>query len=255
MRKIEKDLTDIPESLLVDNTKTTHKHRKNLIANGRYIDNSTYNSGYKKHDIKEKLNSLYHHKCAYCEDHAEQTHVDHYRPKKDYYWLAYSWDNLICSCPTCNQFKTNDFAIKGEKATPPKTTDDLSDINIWSSQNYDRQETPMLLNPERDNLNDVFVFDMEGHIKGNNNPRADYTIKTCHLDRTFLVDSRRKIVDDFRNKVRAEFLKAETKEIKELKLSFLVEDFLNSTMDDYQTFTAFRKAAIDWLDDIIKDIQ
>lgn len=255
MRRIEKDLTDIPESLVVDNTKTTHKHRKNLIVNGRYIDNSTYNSWYKTNDIKEKLNSLYHHKCAYCEDHAEQTHVDHYRPKKKYYWLAYSWDNLICSCPTCNQYKTNDFAIKGKKVSPPRVTDDLSDINIWSSQKYDRQEKPMLLNPERDNLNDVFLFDMEGHIRSNNNSRADYTIETCHLDRKELVDERRKIVDNFRKAIVAEMSCLSTEDEFICVVEVLTRDFLRNSEDITNTFTAYRKAAVEWLGDIINEIK
>lgn len=254
MRKIEKDLTDIPESLVVDKTRTTHKHRKELIVKGRYIDNSTYNSCYKTSDVKDKLNSLYHHKCAYCENHAEQTHVDHYRPKKKYYWLAYSWDNLICSCPTCNQFKTNDFAIKGKKVYPPKATDDLSEINIWSSQKYDRQEKPMLLNPERDNLNDVFLFDKEGHIRGNNNSRADYTIATCHLDREELVDLRRKIVEDYRKAIEAELLNASTVEQQKSAIEVLTRDFYRKAIDTTNTFYAYRNAALGWLDDIVKGL-
>ena len=252
MRKIEKDLTDIPKSLVVAKN-TTHERRKELIAKGEYIDIPRFKSRYKTRDIKDKLNSLYHHKCAYCEDHAEQTHVDHYRPKKDYYWLAYSWDNLICSCPTCNQFKTNDFAIKGKRATPPKTTDDLSDINIWSSQKYDRQERPKLLNPERDNLNDVFIFDIEGHIRGNHNPRADYTIETCHLDRRDLVDGRRKIVDDFRDAIKADFLYASTEAEYKCSIEVLTRDFQRKAENKTNTFYAYRNAALDWLNDIVKE--
>jgi uncharacterized protein (TIGR02646 family) len=253
MRKIEKDLTDIPKSLVVAKN-TTHDRRKELIAKGEYIDISRFNSRYKTRDIKDKLNSLYHHKCAYCEDHAEQTHVDHYRPKQIYYWLAYSWDNLICSCPTCNQFKTNDFAINGKKAVPPKTTDDLSDINTWSSQKYDRQEKPMLLNPERDVLNNVFLFDMEGHIKGNDNSRADYTIKTCHLDRDELVDERRKIVDDYRKAVEAELLNASTADEQRRSIEVLTRDFQRKAKDRTNTFYAYRNVALGWLDDIVKEI-
>lgn len=255
MRRIEKYLLDIPGTLVVADKKTTHNRRKELIAKGAYIDEPKYNSRYKTSDIKDKLNSIYHHKCAYCEDHAEQTHVDHYRPKKDYYWLAYSWDNLICSCPTCNQFKTNDFAIKGKKATPPKITDDLSDINIWSSQKYDRQEKPMLLNPERDNLNDVFLFDMEGHIRSNNNSRADYTIEICHLDRKELVDERRKIVDDFRKAIVAEMSCLSTEDEFICAVEVLTRDFLRNSEDITNTFTAYRKAAVEWLGDIINEIK
>lgn len=254
MRKIEKDLTDIPKSLVVAEKHLTHKRRKELIAKGAYIDDAKYNSRYKTSDVKEKLNSLYHHKCAFCEDHAEQTHVDHYRPKTDYYWLAYSWDNLICSCPTCNQFKTNDFAIKGKKAVPPKTTDDLSNVNILSSQEYDREEKPMLLNPERDVLNDAFLFDMEGHIKGNNNPRADYTIETCHLDRKDLVDARRKLIDDYRKTIKAELFNASTSDEQRKAIEVLTRDFQRKASDITNTFYAYRNAALGWLDNIVKSV-
>lgn len=254
MREIDKDLADIPALLVVSEDQLTHQRRKELIRQGEYIDKPEYNSRYKTDDIKEKLDALYHHKCAYCENIVEQGHVEHYRPKQQYYWLAYSWDNLMYSCPTCNQFKGTNFEIIGKKAVPPGEADDLSEINQLSSQKYDQQEKPMLLNPERDNLKGVFLFDMGGHIKGNNNHRADYTINTCHLNRDFLVDSRRKVIDDFRNKLRAEFLNAESKELKAIRLIFLVEDFVNSTKDETQAFTAFRKAAIDWLDDIVKDV-
>lgn len=256
MRKIDKNLVDIPKSLdpKADEGKLTHNRRKELIEKGEYIDTKSYNSRYKTHDIKDKLNNLYHHKCAYCEDHAEQTHVDHYRPKKDYYWLAYSWDNLICSCPTCNQFKTNEFKILGKKLVSPKTTDDLSNINILSSQEYDRQEKPMLLNPERDVLEDVFLFDMEGHIKGNKNLRADYTIETCHLDRKELVDARRKLVDDYRNAVEAELINAATIGEQRNAIEVLTRDFQRKANDITNTFIAYRNAALEWLDEIVKGV-
>ena len=253
MRKIEKDLSDIPKSLVVAEKNKTHIRRKELIVKGAYVDESIYNSRYKTSDIKDKLNNLYYHKCAYCENHAEQTQVDHYRPKKDYYWLAYSWDNLICSCPTCNQFKTNDFLIKGKKATPPKATDDLSEINIWSSQKYDEQEKPMLLNPERDNLINAFIFDTGGHIRGNN-ARADYTIETCHLDRKELVDSRRKIVDDYRKAIEAELLTTSTVDELRCVIEVLTRDFLRKAKDKTNTFVAFREAALMWLSDIVKGL-
>lgn len=254
MRKIEKDLADIPQSLVVAEGQLTHTRRKDLIKIGVYIDSEAYNSRYKLPDIKEKLENLYHHKCAYCENKVEQGHVEHYRPKKLYPWLAYSWDNLIYGCPKCNQFKGINFDIVGKRVAPPKITDDLTDINTWSSQRYDQLEKPKFLNPERDDLKDVFLFDMQGHIKGNNNPRADYTIKKCHLDRDFLVDERRKIINDFRNLVNAEYLKSNTIVAQKERLSVLVESFVDSAMDETNTFTAYRKAAVAWIDDIINDI-
>ena len=254
MRKISKDLKDIPESLVVADDSTTHQRRKELIVKGGFLDEPRYNSRYKTSDIQAKLKSLYHNKCAYCENVVEQGHVEHYRPKNDYYWLAFSWDNLLLGCPSCNQFKGTQFEISGKKVDPPKDTDDLSDINIWSSKQYDSLEQPKLLNPERDDLKDVFVFDRDGHIYENGNVRADYTINTCHLDRKFLVDERRKIIEEFGNDVKAEYFDATTKEEQKDRISTLVRSFVRKSMDETLTFTAYRKAAIDWLDVIVKDI-
>lgn len=253
MRKIDKDLTEIPAKLVVSDKQLTHQRRIELISKGAYIYESKYESRYKTPDIKEKLNNIYLHKCAYCENYSEQTHVDHYRPKKDYYWLAYSWDNLICSCPMCNQFKKNEFAIKGKRVSPPNATDDLSNINLWSSQKYDLQEKPLLLNPERDVLEDMFSFDKNGNIFGKNE-RAKYTIKICHLNRPSLVDARRSIIDALRNKVRAVLLGTENKEQKKMRIRFLVEDFVDSALDNSNIFTAFRKSAVKCLGDIVKEI-
>lgn len=254
MRKINKDLTDIPDSLEVNDHNLTHRRRKELIEKGAYIDEKVYNDRYKTDDIKNKLNSLYHQKCAYCEYKVEQGHVEHYRPKNRYYWLAYSWDNLMYGCPTCNQFKGTTFDIIGKNVLPPKVSDDLSEINTWSSKRYDQQEKPMLLNPERDDLKDVFIFDMQGHIKGNNDPRADYTIEKCHLDRDFLVDERRKIINDFRNLLNAEYLKHNSKDAQKEMLSVLVRSFVERAKDETNTFTAYRKAAVAWIDDIVKEM-
>ena len=144
--------------------------------------------------------------------------------------------------------------LKGKKVTPPKITDQLSDINICSSKKYDSLEKPMLLNPERDVLTKVFLFDIEGHVKGNNNPRADYTIKTCHLDRSDLVDGRRKIVDDYRKAIEAEFFHASTIDERKHAIEVLTRDFLRKSKDITNTFTAYRNAAIDWLEDIVKEV-
>lgn len=255
MRKIEKDLNDIPQTLVVSDEELTHERRKKLIEKGAYIDSDAYNSRYKMPDIKKKLEYLYHHKCAYCEKKVEQGHVEHYRPKNLYHWLAYSWDNLLYGCSTCNQYKGIHFDIAGKRANPPKITDDLTEINSWSSQRYDQLEKPMLLNPERDDLKNVFLFDMQGYIKGNNNPRADYTIEKCHLNRDFLVDERRKIIDDFKKELNAEYMKAVTKEKQKILIFHMVNHFLDMAQDETNTYTAYRKAAVEWIGDIIDEIK
>lgn len=94
MIKIEKDLNDIPDSLIPDfpenfpegkiptESKTTHRRRMELIEGGEYRNEDSYNDRYKCNDIKKKLSSIYYSKCAYCEQRVEQFHIEHYRPKK-----------------------------------------------------------------------------------------------------------------------------------------------------------------------------
>jgi hypothetical protein len=41
-----------------------------------------------------------------------QIHPDHY------WWLAYSWDNLVFSCQACNRAKRNRFPVIGQRLEP-----------------------------------------------------------------------------------------------------------------------------------------
>ena len=147
MIPIHKDLKKIPESLKVDGAsilhdpaKTTHTRRNELIASGDYPpsgqQSALYDSRYKYQDVKDALRSLYHGKCAYCETYDPSPHVEHYRPKRGgYYWLAYSWDNLIVSCSQCNTKKGNKFPIMGQKASFNGTAEDIAQINTLSDDN------------------------------------------------------------------------------------------------------------------------
>jgi len=80
---------------------------------------------YKDQDVKDRLNELFHGKCAYCESsYAETAPVDiePFRPKgavlnnqgdlikPGYYWLASEWDNLLPSCIDCNRGRTHEHA-------------------------------------------------------------------------------------------------------------------------------------------------
>ena len=102
MIKIHKDLRKVPPSL---NSQKTQEKRKELIDKGKYINTSAYNDRYKQEDIKNELKRLYNSKCGFCEkDVTDHTpHVEHYRPKAKYWWLAYSWDNLLLACEECNR--------------------------------------------------------------------------------------------------------------------------------------------------------
>ena len=61
--------------------------------------------GYGDDGVKEALFQGQHRKCAYCEKPEEQSKyrpAEHYRPKSVYWWLAWTWENLLFACTDCN---------------------------------------------------------------------------------------------------------------------------------------------------------
>jgi hypothetical protein len=63
-------------------------------------------------------------KCAYCEgkaSHVAHGDVEHFRPKDEYWWLAYCFDNYLYSCQRCNQeFKGANFPRLGPRVPEPQ---------------------------------------------------------------------------------------------------------------------------------------
>jgi Pyruvate/2-oxoacid:ferredoxin oxidoreductase delta subunit len=62
-------------------------------------------------------------KCAYCESPtAVVAHgdIEHFRPKSEYWWLAYTYHNYCFCCQICNQsYKSDNFPIFGTKWPQP----------------------------------------------------------------------------------------------------------------------------------------
>lgn len=280
MRKINKDFTDIPESLkpaTVDffpdevypaKCQTTHNKRVDVIAMGRYpSDSSGHDARYKADDIKQKLAEIYHNKCAFCEQKIEQFSVEHYRPKKKkdrgdgqhhdgYYWLAFSWDNLLLACPKCNTPKSTHFDIGGNRATFSNTDDEIKNINSLSSI-YDVQEQPQFVNPEKEEPEGNISFCKNGNISSTDD-RYIYTIKRCDLNREYLCDSRRVILNDFEQKVRSVFVDCMSNKIALMtNLERLMKEFIADSNNVKKEYIAFRRYAIknNWLNDIAKTMR
>lgn len=256
MRKLPpKKTTDVPISLALPNTlpndmdgrvkrkaKTTHERREELIQEQRYIYHENYDSRYKEDDTKKALDDHYKSKCAFCEEKAERLDVEHYRPKSVYYWLAYSWDNLLLACPTCNQdHKGIQFDIDGKRAK--YRASDLPEIHNLC-QKYNKTEKPQLLHPEYDNFEDIWIFDCEGIISSND-IRGAYTIKTCGLDRKWLNDARVEILNDFVEELKDYIIKFENEPEKlELSLNIIYERFAKEAENESKQFLAFRDYAL-----------
>lgn len=75
--------------------KTTDARRKEVIRKRKFIDEKVFRDRYKQSDVKTALKDLYERKCCYCERRKESFDIEHYRPTSIYYWLSYSWDNLL----------------------------------------------------------------------------------------------------------------------------------------------------------------
>lgn len=150
-------------------------------------------------------------KCGFCEVKITEStgDVEHYRPKnavwtvrnpgreredlvnvrgrtynKDfgsgYWWLTYSWDNYLVSCPTCNQkWKNAVFPIAQARSGRPVVGDESS-------------ETPLLLDPfGTESPSNHLTFGEFGQVEAYQNSVIGMkTIESCGLDRESLRSDR-----------------------------------------------------------------
>lgn len=85
---------------------------------------------WKKAKLRLRTDSF--NKCAYCESStAVVAHgdVEHFRPKSEYWWLAYSIDNFTFACQICNQsYKGSNFPRQFDLVQPdlPTNGDDAA---------------------------------------------------------------------------------------------------------------------------------
>ena len=212
MIKINKP-KDIP-SFLTDNKAQT-EFDKNISEKDYKGKNDIYQK------IKSELKEIYHKKCAYCETDISASayfHIEHYRPKKQYYWLAYSWDNLLLSCPKCNLNKGEKFEINNDKIKYKGQS--LSNLHD-KTHDFDKIEDPLLINPEQiseNELKEQFTFNTDASIFPKKE-RMKYTVDTCELNRDELKNKRLKIINNLnyrfvRHKDKKETLKIIKSELK-----------------------------------------
>lgn len=89
------NLTDIQKTHLLDHTKIS-------------------SSIYRHINVIDRLTELYYDKCYICEcDVSNAFEVEHYKPKKEFPELGYTWGNLHKSCRPCNLAKeANNYKLK-----------------------------------------------------------------------------------------------------------------------------------------------
>ena len=168
------------------------RHQQNFINGTRKFSFNTALYGHES--VKHALVVAQHSKCCFCESKIGfDGDVEHFRPKAGYcqaegepllkpgyYWLAYDWDNLLLSCPACNQrFKKNYFPLV-DPATRAKThSDDIA------------SEVPLFINPAERDPEEFISFRKEIPYPINDNPFGKATISALGLDREILNERRR----------------------------------------------------------------
>jgi uncharacterized protein (TIGR02646 family) len=125
--------------------------------------------------IKEDLKQLYNNKCGYCEVELTDKHlenqftVEHYRPKKMYYWLGAEWTNLFPACKQCNsKLKKDTFPLFSErkrfKQNPFDENEQLISDYCKADSEHLKAEQPLYFHPEIDNFEDFFDVSAEGKV-------------------------------------------------------------------------------------------
>lgn len=156
------------------------------------------NDWYGHSEIRTALETLFHHKCAYCEGSVkghEVLHIEHYRPQSIYPALAYDWDNLLVACGVCNRspYKEDRFPLGPEAQQAEPNRDDPS---VWN-----QVEEALLIQPCLDDPAEYFVWHFEYDAKTeewtatqlakDGNLRGLQTIAVCGLARVQLIENYR----------------------------------------------------------------
>ena len=136
--------------------------------------------------VKKELLDRQNQKCCFCEvkfagDYGD---VEHFRPKgcvidiktkqkqyPGYYWLAYDWDNLfVCKEILNRSFKRNYFPLSDDSSRAKSHHDNIAD------------ETPLLIDPAKDDPRDHIRFHEDEAIAHRNSIKGRITIDLINLN-------------------------------------------------------------------------
>ena len=234
----------VPDPL---NSLDTIAYRNELIGQGRWKTDKIYTKPYKNSPVRTALMLFSSKKCSFCEQRLNiatgNTHQEddfsreHFRPKSKYWWLAYSWDNLLPVCRACNGVKDHDFDITGTFRSYLAT--DLVNIHNLAAT-YNAVEQPNYIHPEWDDPETVLTFSANGSINSTDS-RAKNTIKAYDLNRTELQRLRKQIYDNFKTEHDLILLSGKTDAEKKADI---VTKFRAFTIEAYKTgnpFLGFRR--------------
>jgi len=240
-----------PPSELVDNTRQV-AFSKDIKAQ-KYVDeNSLYKCKYMlngddKYPVRDKLKKMYRNKCAYCETKFTRSYIniEHYRPKSKYYFLAYSWSNLLPICQVCNTTKSNHFELSDENLRLKYNNETLQEVQ-YKTEHYNLAEKPLFIHPDIDDYENLFYFNTKGKMlintKHRDKKRIEYTIQRSKLNEQDLLNRRGEVFEEFENmKNRLLFL---FPSVKVESFEQRAEEEINIFFKDTKEFLAVRKQII-----------
>ena len=189
-------------------------------------------SAYKLESVRAALMDTFKGKCAYCESiigHISPEDIEHFRPKgkvqrndgseKDsgYWWLAARWENLLTSCIMCN--RPNKVAIVGvdgnHRIGKGILFPLLDEEGRAENEGEEATETPLLINPcdedPEEHLGCIVESEIDDRLglvqptndnQGDPDAKGEKSIEIYGLNRSILVDERKKLLLEIKLKIK-----------------------------------------------------
>lgn len=109
-----------------------------------------------------------------------------------------------------------------------------------------------MVNTETTDPNNKIYFDKTGGVFSDDD-RFAYTIRVCKINRNYLNDRRKKVLDDFRKGLEEELIMHSSLEQKNAAIATLTRKFLSECNDRDNEFLAFRTyIKAHWLREVIQ---
>lgn len=180
-------ITRGPEPAALAAVRTAELGRVRPIAAAGKINSDAVGQEYAvvKHDLWLQQSM----RCCYCEhqSYCDYNDVEHFRPKArvdrqdgtthtGYWWLAWTWTNLLFSCPSCNRSAKNDLFPLEPGSVP-----------LIPEEQPPGKERPTLIDPCNEDPVELIQFVFDGShwrpVGRNGSLRGQRTIEILRLDR------------------------------------------------------------------------
>jgi hypothetical protein len=265
MIKIKPYFYDAPNELWQEASRSRNKSKNNPnrnslieLALSQKSSHDFDRQAYALPVVKEKLKTIFNHKCAFCETNTHagaHKDVEHYRYKNHYYWLGYEWSNLLLSCQICNRdFKGKKFPLLNESNRlinhPLSVLGELNKTQCFIKSKTLKSEKPLLLHPAIDNPIKHLRFLGNGLLEGRT-AKGHISIDTYGLNRNELVLKRKKIALRILKKIINNYLlrieeltQQEKPKWMEIVIMNTIEDIKTTIVDKTTEYIGFREAVI-----------